>query len=347
MNKVLVVHDGKRERELLLVERLVVGRDPMCDLSHDDALLSRRHAEFASVGGDVTVRDLGSRNGLFVNGTRAAEKTLRPGDIVTIGPLRVRYMTSDAPLSLAPDELEIDVTRVVPGPSGKARAAVATPMAAARPVAEAEGEYDGEEDDEDADEDEEVTRVVQASDLNAAVSGGLADDLEGAEATMMVSASSFAPETPAAAPAARVPAPSSSAATLLIATPPAAARPAPEMIMRAPAPSPVTAPAPTVAAEQVVINAGALTGFVFVLLAALASVVFVASAAPLILWRGDSQAAGLSSLLRWPVLPIVIAMATTYVVATLVNRRFLDVLMTLHQDAGAGQDEARGGNPRG
>ena len=54
MSKLLVVNDGKRERELLLVERLVVGRDPMCDLSHDDALLSRRHAEFQMIGDEVT-----------------------------------------------------------------------------------------------------------------------------------------------------------------------------------------------------------------------------------------------------------------------------------------------------
>ena len=124
MSKVLVVHDGKRERELLLVERLVVGRDPMCDLSHDDSLLSRRHAEFSTVGDDVTVRDLGSRNGLFVNGTRTAERALKPGDIVTIGPLRVRYVQTSAPLSLTPDELDIGSTKVIAAAAPRSPATV-------------------------------------------------------------------------------------------------------------------------------------------------------------------------------------------------------------------------------
>src|SRR5262245_9637583 len=118
VSKVLVVNDGKRERELLLVERLVVGRDPMCDLSHDDALLSRRHAEFSAEGDEVLVRDLGSRNGLFVNGTRAAERSLKPGDVVQIGPLRVRYLATDGSvIALEPDDLDVGGTKVVPGPA--------------------------------------------------------------------------------------------------------------------------------------------------------------------------------------------------------------------------------------
>ena len=96
------------------------------------------------------------------------------------------------------------------------------------------------------------------------------------------------------------------------------------------------------------IHAGALTGFVFVLLAALASVVFIASAAPLIMWQGDeAQPEGAANLLRWPVLPIIIAMATTYVVATLVNRRFLETLMTLQQGTESGGEGPPGGFPRG
>jgi hypothetical protein len=352
VSKLLVVHDGKRERELLLVERLVVGRDPMCDFSHDDSLLSRRHAEFATVGDEVTVRDLGSRNGLFVNGARTAERALRPGDIVTIGPLRVRYVTSSAPFSLAPDELDTGSTRVIaatlPGSATlpKPVPAVTTPMVPVSPAPSGAGDAEEFEDDE-----EEVTRVVQVSDLSVGADAEPADDLDDAQATMMVSASSLAPETPVpAASPSRIPAPASSApATLLIAAPPAAPRAAPDMIMREPAArAPQPAAALPVAAEPVVINASSLTGFVFVLLAALASVVFVASAAPLIMWRGDeAQAPSLANLLRWPVLPIIIAMATTYVVATLVNRRFLDMLMALQQDTDSGQDASPGGYPRG
>jgi pSer/pThr/pTyr-binding forkhead associated (FHA) protein len=88
LSRRLVISDGTREREMQLVGRVVVGRDPTCDISHDHSLLSRRHAEFVTTGNDVTVRDLGSRNGVFVNGVKAAERSLSPGDVVQIGPLR-------------------------------------------------------------------------------------------------------------------------------------------------------------------------------------------------------------------------------------------------------------------
>ena len=89
------------------------------------------------------------------------------------------------------------------------------------------------------------------------------------------------------------------------------------------------------------VNAG-LSGFVFVQLAALASVVFVASAAPLIMWQGDGTLVGqrtAANLLRWPVLPIVIAVATTYVVATLVTRRFTETLIATRNEMLAASDE--------
>ncbi|MGQ0732455.1 MAG: FHA domain-containing protein [Acidobacteriota bacterium] len=114
MSKLLVVDDGKRERELVLVERLVVGRDPACDISHEDVLLSRRHAEFTAASGQVRVRDLGSRNGIFVNGMSAAEQALQPGDVVQIGPLRVRYAADQAPDMLRPEDLDSEATIVLP-----------------------------------------------------------------------------------------------------------------------------------------------------------------------------------------------------------------------------------------
>ena len=107
-----MVSDGMRERELQLVGRIVVGRDPTCDITHDHSLLSRRHAEFVSAGELVVVRDLGSRNGVFVNGTKTAEHSLSPGDIVQIGPLRAQYVLDTVPLSIAPDDHDTERTTV-------------------------------------------------------------------------------------------------------------------------------------------------------------------------------------------------------------------------------------------
>jgi len=96
VSKKLVVSDGTHERELQLVGTVVVGRDPLCDITYDDALLSRRHAEFVAAGDQVTVRDLGSRNGVFVNSVRVDRRQLQQGDLVTIGETQFRFVESMA-----------------------------------------------------------------------------------------------------------------------------------------------------------------------------------------------------------------------------------------------------------
>jgi hypothetical protein len=138
----------------------------------------------------------------------------------------------------------------------------------------------------------------------------------------------------------QIPAPQTGRPTVMVAPPSPAAYQRPAMTP-APVPAAAVKPFPAVEALPVPVNAG-LSGFVFVQLAALASVVFVASAAPLIMWQGDGTLVGertAANLLRWPVLPIVIALATTYVVATLVNRRFTETLIATRNEMLAASDE--------
>jgi predicted component of type VI protein secretion system len=66
--------------------QFVVGRSAGCQLSLDDPLVSRRHAMIVVARENVTVEDLESRNGVLVNGTRIAERTIiQPGDKIVIG----------------------------------------------------------------------------------------------------------------------------------------------------------------------------------------------------------------------------------------------------------------------
>src|SRR5439155_489621 len=58
-----------------------------------------RHAEFVIDARGVGVRDLHSRNGILVNGAKVSESVLRPGDVVQVGHLRLRYMEEAAPIS--------------------------------------------------------------------------------------------------------------------------------------------------------------------------------------------------------------------------------------------------------
>lgn len=75
---------------------LLIGRHPECDVRIDLGKISRRHCCVALVYGRVMIRDLGSRNGLRVNGLRVEEARLYLGDEVAIGPIIYR-MEEEAP----------------------------------------------------------------------------------------------------------------------------------------------------------------------------------------------------------------------------------------------------------
>jgi hypothetical protein len=64
----------------------VIGRSSKCQLSIDDPMVSRQHAVLIVRGGRAIVDDLGSRNGVLVNGTRVkGTQRLVEGDRLTIG----------------------------------------------------------------------------------------------------------------------------------------------------------------------------------------------------------------------------------------------------------------------
>jgi len=77
-----------REREVWLSEgRYTVGRSELCSVPIEDARASRYHALLSVNEGTLTVEDVGSANGTFLNGTRVRSIpiALAPGDRVVIG----------------------------------------------------------------------------------------------------------------------------------------------------------------------------------------------------------------------------------------------------------------------
>ena len=63
-----------------------IGRHDSCDVVLDDPLASRRHAELRLADGELTIRDLGSVNGLAVNGSRVlGSLKLNDGDEIRAG----------------------------------------------------------------------------------------------------------------------------------------------------------------------------------------------------------------------------------------------------------------------
>jgi predicted component of type VI protein secretion system len=63
---------------------ILIGRHLECDFRIDDPQVSRRHCCLAMAYDRLVVRDLGSRNGVRVNGRLVEEVQLRPGDEVAI-----------------------------------------------------------------------------------------------------------------------------------------------------------------------------------------------------------------------------------------------------------------------
>ena len=64
---------------------LVIGRGSEADLRINDPGVSRRHVEFTVAGEDISVRDLGSTNGMTVDGHRVTRVSVRDGAVVKIG----------------------------------------------------------------------------------------------------------------------------------------------------------------------------------------------------------------------------------------------------------------------
>jgi transcriptional regulator with GAF, ATPase, and Fis domain len=77
--------DNVGNHELLLSERVAVGSAPGNAIEVADATVSRIHAELDPRDGCVWVRDLGSRNGTFVENIRVAEAEVPAGGTVVVG----------------------------------------------------------------------------------------------------------------------------------------------------------------------------------------------------------------------------------------------------------------------
>src|SRR5438876_2696666 len=69
---------------------LLLGRHVECDVQLNSRKVSRRHCCVAQVHDYLVVRDLGSTNGVRINGERVTEGILRPGDELIIGNFQYR-----------------------------------------------------------------------------------------------------------------------------------------------------------------------------------------------------------------------------------------------------------------
>jgi hypothetical protein len=84
----------------LPVGEFIVGRGPECQLAVDDPLVSRKHAALHVRKDGVVAQDMGSRNGVLVNGVKIdVPRELLPGDKIRIGNQEIVIYKADEPRS--------------------------------------------------------------------------------------------------------------------------------------------------------------------------------------------------------------------------------------------------------
>lgn len=92
---VLVVRKGPQLGERFYLDRptLAVGRDPGSDIFLNDITVSRAHAVLTLEGPTVHVRDVGSLNGLYLNGVLVDSAELGNGDVLQVGTFQMVFLS--------------------------------------------------------------------------------------------------------------------------------------------------------------------------------------------------------------------------------------------------------------
>lgn len=100
---VLEILDGDHAGETIPLDqgRVTLGRRPECTVSLADEKVSGQHAEVAFEDGRHVLRDLGSRNGTFLDGRKVDEVILTEFDTFHVGRLRVQFKEAGAEPGLA------------------------------------------------------------------------------------------------------------------------------------------------------------------------------------------------------------------------------------------------------
>ena len=89
----LVQYSGTNIGRRYVIDQIdmVIGRSPECSITVNEQSVSRKHASCTTIDGEVSIQDLGSSNGTFVNDNKIDTKTLQDGDILRLGTVLFKY----------------------------------------------------------------------------------------------------------------------------------------------------------------------------------------------------------------------------------------------------------------
>jgi hypothetical protein len=87
---------------------IVVGRHPLCDVRLESLMISSRHCCLSPISGELRVEDMGSTNGIRINGYLVIGGRLRPGDELTVADFRYRLVDDQGGETTIDDLIELD-----------------------------------------------------------------------------------------------------------------------------------------------------------------------------------------------------------------------------------------------
>ena len=93
--QLLISRDGDVVGKVPLRDRLLIGRSDVNDLCLDSDYLSRHHALILRSATGYSVTDLNSENGVLLNGEAASTAPINDGDVIRIGPYRIKVELDD------------------------------------------------------------------------------------------------------------------------------------------------------------------------------------------------------------------------------------------------------------
>jgi len=118
--RLVLLSEPEPGREFELTTNLyVIGRSSESNLRIDDPSLSRAHARIDGDEGKWTISDLDSINGILVNGLKRDDYLLKPGDVVELGTVRLRFVAPGEPYDFRPEEALPSVVPPQPRPRSR------------------------------------------------------------------------------------------------------------------------------------------------------------------------------------------------------------------------------------
>jgi pSer/pThr/pTyr-binding forkhead associated (FHA) protein len=116
---VLMAGPGQGQEFVLGAQRVVLGRGEECEVSINHPSVSRVHAEIRKVGdGHYELVDLGSANGVRVNGVELPSSMLDARDVVELGDVLLKFVPAGEIYIPGADEVSRRELAQQPGPSG-------------------------------------------------------------------------------------------------------------------------------------------------------------------------------------------------------------------------------------